>query len=147
MSDEALAQRMALFRRRCRQLGLACTHQRMVIYRALAASDNHPSPEAIYEQVKREIPAVGLGTVYKNIKTFTEAGLLREVNVLHGSLRLDANLDDHHHLVCMRCKAVMDIAERDVAPIRIRGGLPKGFCVKRCTVEVLGLCAQCARQC
>src|SRR5689334_20745091 len=93
-----LSQRMALFQQRCHDLGLACTHQRIVIYRAIAGSVSHPTPESVYEQVRREMPTISLGTVYKNIHTFMEAGLLREVNILHESLRVDANLDDHHHL-------------------------------------------------
>lgn len=139
-----LDQRMLLFRQRCRELGLACTHQREIIYKALASSDVHPTPEAIYEQVKKAIPAISLGTVYKNIRTFTDAGLLREVNVLHDSLRLDANLGDHHHLVCMHCKKVVDVAAGDVEPVRLKGSLPKGFRLARCVVEILGVCAQCA---
>jgi Fur family peroxide stress response transcriptional regulator len=146
ISDATLAQRMELFRQRCQHLGLACTHQRQVIYRALAASDSHPTPEAVYDQVKREIPAISLGTVYKNIRTFTEAGLLREVNVLHDSLRLDANLGNHHHLVCTRCKRVADVPDRDLAPVRLRNSLPDGFQLERCTVELLGICADCSRR-
>jgi Fur family peroxide stress response transcriptional regulator len=135
---------MDLFRQRCLELGLACTHQRMVIYKALASTTAHPTPEAIYEQVKREIPAISLGTVYKNIRTFTDAGLLREVSVLHDSLRLDANLGDHHHLVCVRCKAIFDVPETEVTPVQLREPLPDGFRLERCSVLFLGVCAQCA---
>ncbi|MDX1982220.1 MAG: transcriptional repressor [Bryobacteraceae bacterium] len=142
--EATIVQRMDLFRQRCRKLGLACTHQRQIIYRALASSDSHPTPEAVYEQVKREIPAISLGTVYKNIRTFTEAGLLREVNILHDSLRLDANLGNHHHLVCTRCKRVADVPHRDVTPIRLRRSLPRGFQLERCSVELLGICAECS---
>ncbi len=77
-----LEERMEFFRERCRELGLALTHQRMVIYRALAASREHPTPESIYEQVRQEVPSISLGTVYKSIRTFSDAGLLREVNLL-----------------------------------------------------------------
>lgn len=136
--------RMALFRERCRESGLACTHQREIIYRALASTEEHPTPETVYARVKREIPAISLGTVYKNIRTFTEAGLLREVNVLHDSQRLDANLGDHHHLVCMHCKRVTDVPAKDVAPVRLKGTLPEGFRLERCTVELLGVCPRCA---
>lgn len=139
-----LQRRMGNFRRRCRELGLACTHQRMVIYRALASTNTHPTPESVYERVKREIPSISLGTVYKNIHTFTEAGLLREVNVLHDSLRLDANLGNHHHLVCVRCKSVTDIPEKDVAPLRLKHPLPEGFVLRRASVELLGVCGSCA---
>lgn len=139
-----LQQRMEHFRSRCLELGLAYTHQRMVIYRAIASSDSHLTPESVYEQVKREIPSIGLGTVYKNIHTFTEAGLLREVNVLHDSLRLDANLGNHHHFVCLRCKSVTDIPEKDVAPLRLKHPLPNGYVLQRATAELLGVCSSCA---
>ncbi|MCZ2148641.1 MAG: transcriptional repressor [Bryobacterales bacterium] len=142
--EDSLRHRMDLFRQRCLELGLAYTHQRMVIYKALASTNTHPTPETVYEQVKREIPAISLGTVYKNIRTFTEAGLLREVTVLHDSLRLDANLGDHHHLVCVRCKAIFDAPENEVTPVPLPESLPDGFRLERCSVLFLGVCAQCA---
>ena len=142
--EPVLQHRMDLFRLRCVELGLTCTHQRMVIYRALAATDSHPTPESIYEQVRQEVPAISLGTVYKNIHTFTAVGLLREVNVLHDSLRLDANLEIHHHLVCVQCKTVIDVPEENVEPVQLRNPLPAGFRLERCSVEMLGVCANCA---
>jgi len=144
LSSASLDQRMEHFRSRCLELGLAYTHQRMVIYRALAATDSHPTPESVYEQVKREIPSISLGTVYKNIHTFTEAGLLREVNLLHDSLRLDANLGNHHHFVCVRCKSVTDIPEQDISPLHLKHPLPDGYVLQRAAAELLGVCACCA---
>jgi Fur family peroxide stress response transcriptional regulator len=135
---------LARFRKRCRELGLAVTHQREAIYNLLAATDLHPSPETIYATVRRKIPSISLGTVYKNIRVFIDAGLVREVSPLHETLRLDANLAPHHHLVCARCKKVDDLPEDGVEPVRFRGRLPKGFQLQRTVVEVIGLCAACA---
>jgi Fur family peroxide stress response transcriptional regulator len=135
---------LARFRERCRALGLAVTHQRELIYSLLAASGLHPSPEAIYARLRRRIPTLSLGTVYRNIKVFIDAGLIREVSPLHERLRLDANLEPHHHLVCARCKKVEDLPEDGLEPVRFRGGLPNGFQPERTVVEVIGLCAACA---
>ena len=55
------------------------------------------------------VPSISLATVYKNIRLFVEHGLLREVSPHGPALRVDGNLDPHHHLVCARCKAVQDI--------------------------------------
>jgi len=131
------------FRERCRAAGLALTHQREVIYRAVVESVNHPSPEIIYEKVRREIPSISLGTVYKNIKTFVDAGLVREVSPHHGTLRLESNLHPHHHLVCTRCKAIVDIEEEDIDPVRLKRRPPKGYRVDRYSVEFYGLCPNC----
>jgi Fur family peroxide stress response transcriptional regulator len=131
-------------RERCRAAGLLFTHQRLVIYQELMAMGDHPAPEDVYERVRRQIPSLSLATVYNNIKIFVEHGLLREVSVHHGSLRLENNLEPHHHLVCTQCKAIEDLSEDDLEPIRLKKSLPKGFSVHRFSVEVLGLCRKCA---
>jgi Fur family peroxide stress response transcriptional regulator len=139
-----LKSRMEFFQRRCAECGLANTHQRQVLYRALADSDEHPSPEALYDRVKSQIPSISLGTVYRNIKIFTSCGLLEEVTPLHESSRLDPNLSVHHHLVCRRCQSIIDIPKEDIEPIRIHKGFPAGFQVER--YEILGICSRCAAQ-
>ncbi len=143
---DRLQSRMEFFKRRCAECGLANTHQRQVLYRALAESDDHPSPEALYERVKKEIPVISLGTVYRNIKIFEQHGLLREVTPLHEPSRLDANLTDHHHLVCQRCRSIVDVPAEDIEPVRFRRGSPQGFQVERYEIEVLGICSRCAKE-
>ena len=132
------------FRDRCRAAGLALTHQREIIFRTVYEMRSHPTPEAIYERVREQIPSISLGTVYKNLKTFLDTGLLREVSPMHGSLRVDANTDDHHHLVCTECRTMIDLNEDDLEPARLRRPLPEGFVLKRCAVEFYGLCPRCA---
>ncbi len=143
MSPQIIESRMAHFRSRCSELGLAATHQRQSIYRVLAESETHPQPEAIYRRVKRRIPAISLATVYKNIKTFVAMGLLQEVGSEAGSYRLDANLDRHHHLVCVRCKAVVDFYDPRLDRVRATEAHPKDFRILRYQVEALGVCPAC----
>ena len=139
-----LDREVAAFRDHCRAAGLACTHQREIIFRAVREMRTHPSPEAIYERVRRDIPSISLGTVYKNIRTFVDAGLLREVSPHHGTLRLETHLDPHHHLVCSRCKAIVDIDQDAVEPVHWRRKPPAGCRVERYMVEFHGLCPACA---
>jgi Fur family transcriptional regulator, peroxide stress response regulator len=138
-------QAVELFREACARQGLAATHQRLVIYHALTAHRDHPSPEDVYERVRKEIPSISLGTVYKNIRTFIEHGLLGEVSLHHGTARLEVNLKPHHHLVCLRCKAIVDLDDEDLEPVRLRGRAPDGFKVQRYSVEAIGLCQPCAK--
>jgi Fur family transcriptional regulator, peroxide stress response regulator len=132
------------FRRLCHEHGLAFTHQRQIIYGAVLSARDHPTPEAIYDRVRRQIPSISLGTVYKNINIFLEAGLLQQVSLHHGSLRVDANTHAHHHLVCKMCRTIIDLEERDLEPARLRAKLPKGFHVERQNVEIIGVCESCA---
>ncbi|MEZ5360754.1 MAG: transcriptional repressor [Bryobacterales bacterium] len=134
---------LADFRCRCAAAGLAATHQRYVIYRVLAESRDHPSPELVVERVRQEIPSISHATVYKNIHTFVEIGLLREVNTLHQTSRLDANLDQHHHLVCVQCQKVVDFYDESLDRARAQQKAPHGFRIDRYQVEAHGLCPQC----
>jgi Fur family peroxide stress response transcriptional regulator len=116
----------------------------MVLYRALLEAADHPSPEMLYERVKRDIPSVSLGTVYRNIKIFLDNGLIGEASLHHGSLRLEANNAPHHHMVCRECRRMFDLPVEQVEGIQLRQGLPEGFRLERFVVEAHGLCAACA---
>ncbi len=136
--------REARFDSLCREHRLAATHQRRIIFQAVTSAPGHYSPEEVYEAVRKQIPSISLATVYKNLKTFVDAGLLREVSPHHGTLRVDPNLEAHHHLVCLRCKSITDIDINSLDPIRIRRA-PPGFRVEHFSVDVLGVCSNCAK--
>jgi Fur family peroxide stress response transcriptional regulator len=129
----------------CREHGLAATHQRRVIYETVMSLEGHPSPELIYDVVRKKIPSISLATVYKNVRTFLESGMLREVSMHHGSIRVEPNESEHYHLVCTRCRRIQDLDPEgvEVQALTKKRSL-KGFHVTRIAVDVLGICAACA---
>ena len=133
----------AEFRAICAQHGLAVTHQRHVLYQVMQTMKGHPSPEEIYEQVRKHIPSISVATVYKNIRLFLESGILRELSWHHGSLRVEMNRHAHHHLVCTKCEAIADIEDADLHLLPLPPELPGGFLVDRCMIDILGLCKKC----
>ena len=132
------------FRELCRRHGLAATHQRQIIYQTVMSLPGHPSAEAVYDRVRKKIPAISLATVYKNIRIFLESGIFQEVSLHHGSLRVEPNLRPHHHLVCVRCKSISDLEETELEPVRLKRRLPRGFEVQRFAVDILGVCQACS---
>ena len=132
------------FRHLCRQHSLAATHQRQKIYEALLSRPGHYSPEEIYAQVKQDLPSISLATVYKNLKTFVQAGILCDVSPHHGTWRVDANTSPHHHLVCTRCHSITDLDIDLLEPVKLQGRLPSGFRLEKFSVEVHGVCKACA---
>jgi Fur family transcriptional regulator, peroxide stress response regulator len=131
------------FRELAWKFGFAATHQRHVIYEAVVAAPGHYSPEQIYAEVHGRVPSMSLATVYKNIRLFVEHGLLREVSPHGPALRVDGNLDPHHHLVCTRCKSVQDIDGDFVDFRRLSRQLPGGFDLTQPLIEVFGVCQRC----
>lgn len=128
----------------CRRGGLVATAQRVAVLGALRAASDHPSPEALHARLKPRHPGLSLGTVYKALHQFTDAGLAREVSVAgDNARRFDGNLAPHHHLVCERCRRVIDHCD----PALDRVALPtrlSGFTARAVTVDVLGTCSRCA---
>ena len=131
------------FRELCAEHGIAVTHQRQVLYEVMLGMSGHPSPEEIYARVKRKVPYISLAMVYKNVHLFVESGVLREVSLHHGSQRVEMNVEEHHHLVCSKCKAIADIDEKALGALPKRKKLAGGFLVERYSVDVIGLCAKC----
>lgn len=129
----------------CRKHNLAATHQRRMIYETVMAMHGHPSPELIYDAVRKKIPSISLATVYKNVRTFLGSGMLREVSMHHGSIRVEPNESEHYHLVCTRCRQITDLGPESVQvrPLTKKRSI-KGFHVTRISIDVLGVCARCA---
>ena len=133
------------FRKLCADHGLAATHQRQVLYEVMQTMPGHPSPEEVYARVKKRIPAISLATVYKNIHLFIDTGVLKELSMHHGSLRVELNSHLHHHMVCSHCKAITDIEEKDLGVLPALQDLPGGFQVERYAIDVIGICAACQK--
>jgi Fur family transcriptional regulator, peroxide stress response regulator len=132
------------FRELALKHGLAVTHQRQVVYEEAVASHGHHSPESIYAAVRRRIPSISLATVYNNLRLFIGCGLLREVTPHASTLRVDGNLEPHHHLVCSRCKMVRDIEADFVDFKKLSRHVLDGFDLTQPVVEVFGLCRRCS---
>lgn len=137
--------RTRAFRELCTDHGLAATHQRQVLYEVMQTMPGHPSPEEVYARVRKRIPAISLATVYKNIHLFVERGVLKEVSMHHGSLRVELNSHLHHHMVCSQCKAITDIDEKDLGALPTLQKLPGGFRAERYAIDVIGICAACQK--
>ncbi len=132
-----------LLRDRCKQAGLAVTPQRLAIYQALHASFDHPSPEALYERVKPQMPSISLATIYKTLETLVSIGVASELPATGDTKRYDANMGHHHHRVCDSCNAIEDFED---AALDL--SLPKGkngFVPRAVSVYVHGLCRRCGQ--
>lgn len=128
--------------RRCRDAGMNVTPQRMAVYRALLESEDHPSPEMLYQEVRQSMPSLSLATIYKTLEALERLGLVHEVALISDSRRYDANLSSHHHLVCSDCEKVVDFYsdayDRLLPRKKVRGFIPHSV-----SVSITGVCDDC----
>jgi Fur family transcriptional regulator, peroxide stress response regulator len=90
------------------QGGLKFTHQRMVIYYAIADAENHPTAENVFELVRSDNPSISLGTVYKTLDSFVTAGIIQKFVDNNGVMRFDGVLEAHSHLYCKKTNEISD---------------------------------------
>ena len=130
---------------RCREAGMNVTPQRIAIYRALLASEDHPTPEMLYREVAQDMPSLSLATIYKTLDALAAVGLVRTVAVETDKRRYDANDEAHHHLVCSECGRIRDFYSDEFDTL-----LPSkrvlGFVPQTISVNITGICAECRQK-
>lgn len=127
--------------------GHRLTPQRLAIVRLLASSDEHPSAAHLYGQITQQFPTTSLATVYKTLTILKEAGLVHEMGFSQDDNRYDANTShDHAHLICVRCRKIIDAEAEPVASLAGRIAERSGYHLVGQRVEFYGLCPQCQSQ-
>jgi Fur family peroxide stress response transcriptional regulator len=117
--------------------------QKEAILRVLRGTTSHPSADWVYEQVKREIPKISLGTVYRNLKLLKQEGEILELDLASTLSRFDGNSQDHYHFRCEQCGRIFDVDEPVDEEIDDRVAKKTGFKVSHHRLEFRGLCKDC----
>ncbi len=117
--------------------------QRDAILRILMSTKSHPTAEWIYEEVKKEIPGISLGTVYRNLREMKKHGDILELEMAGGFGRFDGNSENHYHFRCEFCGRVFDVDEAVDGGIDKRVENKTGFKVSHHRLEFRGVCCDC----
>lgn len=121
------------------------TPQLAVVLDAVRSSGaEHPTAERIYERVRRVLPSISLGTVYRNLQRLVQEGRIGAAQLGARSLHYDPTATPHDHFVCVACGRVEDVMTDDtsVEPLRarVRGA---GHDVVSHTLVLSGRCRSC----
>ena len=86
------------------------TKQRAVILDILRKGGFHPTAESIYQEARKILPNISLGTVYRNLNFLREQGLAREIRTnSETSSRFEGKCPPHAHFHCTQCQSVLDL--------------------------------------
>jgi Fur family ferric uptake transcriptional regulator len=125
---------------------LRMTRQRKVILEELRKVKTHPCADEIYETVRRRLPRISLGTVYRNLEILSKLGEIQKLEVGGVLKRFDGIPENHYHIRCTCCGRVSDV------PIPTMEGLEdeirsvSDFTVLGHRLEFIGECAGCAAE-
>lgn len=115
--------------------------QREAVYGVLCATTTHPDVQWVYKQVRKAMPNISLGTVYRNLEELCLLGRAKKLGVAGSAERFDARTEPHTHFVCTRCGSVCDV---DCSGC-FADGYRKCDCGKVSSAEIMlyGVCKNC----
>ena len=119
------------------------TPQRRVILEELQKSRSHPTAGELYQMVRRRLPKISLGTVYRNLDLLAEAGKIQKLDLGSSEARFDAETDAHYHVRCVRCGRVDDVANVPCDLVGDEFAEVAGYEILGHRLEFLGICPQC----
>jgi len=127
------------------QAELKPTRQRMAVIDGLAASERPVTAQALHAQLSRGEHGPGLATVYRTLQAMAQAGLARTFVAREGEQAYKlCEPKHHHHLICERCGAVVEIPSCEVESWASSVAAKRGFVVRSHQADIYGLCARCS---
>ena len=119
------------------------TRQRRIILEELRQLRNHPTADDLYEIVRKRLPRISLGTVYRNLDMLSRTGAILRIEMGGAQYRFDGNPLPHSHVRCRECGRVADV---DVPPMQASLPPPElacGYQVTGLRMEFVGTCPEC----
>jgi Fur family transcriptional regulator, ferric uptake regulator len=119
------------------------TRQRRVILEALGKTKSHPTAAELYDTVRRRLPKISLGTVYRNLELLAVHGEIQKLELCGAPARFDATGDGHYHVRCVECGRVDDVSLPPLPEVEaaIRRAVP--YELKGLRLECWGVCPRC----
>lgn len=125
--------------------GLKVTTPRMRVLDLLTNSgDRHLSAEEIYQQINQLDSDISIATVYRVLTQFEAAGLVNRHNFEENHSVFELNQGEHHdHLVCMKCRKVVEFHDEIIETRQVELTQEYGFLMKDHSLTIYGICRAC----
>ncbi len=122
------------------------SRQREMIYAFLQGRKDHPTADVVYENVRKELPNISLGTVYRNLTFLAQSGQIARLRVGESVDRFDADTSFHYHFVCSDCGRVMDLEMERLSKIQELAGIGFDGKIAGHVAYFYGTCGDCHRK-
>lgn len=119
------------------------TTQRQIILEELAKVKTHPTASELYDMVRKRLPRIGLGTVYRNLELMADNGMILKLEIGGTQKRFDATTDPHYHIRCANCGKVEDIMIQVMDELVEAAAQASSYEIYGHHVEFSGLCPDC----
>ena len=118
------------------------TNQRRVILEVFEAMDGHASLEELLINVQQKMTGVGMATIYRTMKLFTDAGIARERRFDDGLTRYEMHHEGEHHdhLICIKCSRIIEFEDEIIEQRQEVVAAAHGIKILSHKLELYGVC-------
>lgn len=120
------------------------TAPRRMVLNALAETGSHVTADDLLSRVRREHPDVSASSVYRTMDLLTDHGIVDHVHLGHGPAQYHLTTDEHAHLVCDDCGAVVELTAELSEPFARQVADATGFALDLGHFALTGRCQACA---
>lgn len=119
------------------------TNQRQVILEELRKVKSHPTASEVYDMVRKRLPRIGLGTVYRNLELLADCGIIKKLEIGGEQKRFDGEPHPHYHVRCNFCGRVDDINISQLDSLDKKAASCCEYQILGHHIEFTGICADC----
>ena len=124
---------------------LRMTRQRKIILKELREINSHPAADEVYEIVRRRLPRISLGTVYRNLEVLSARGMIRKLELGGSQRRFDGDIANHYHIRCIHCNRVEDAPIEAIAEVEDTIRRVSDFEIVGHQLQFIGICPTCKK--
>ena len=122
------------------------SQQREAILETIRGMKTHPTADEVYVEVKKSMPNISLGTVYRNLEVLASLGEIKKLEVAGKKMRFDGGIRPHPHIICIRCGKVEDYPLSNFPEVKEGFDPGTGYTILECAINILGICPLCSRE-
>lgn len=122
------------------------TIQYSLVYDAVNKLQQHATADEIYEEIVKEYPNIGRGTVYRNLDRLSKEGKIRRLEIPGGADRYDHLCHEHYHARCVKCGRIFDVDMEYMTDLEKNIRNANGFEFIGHDIIFKGVCPKCGKK-
>ena len=136
------------YRKKLKKNGFKITPGREAIIAFFSRENRYVTPETVWKEVKKNLPRLGLPTIYRNLEQMRKIGILTQVDgaenrFYFGLCRAKNPGEHHHHISCQKCCRVSEVESCYLESLTKEIKERTGFRIIGHKLQLTGVCKDC----
>lgn len=127
-----------------KEKNIKITKNRLLLLETMEKLNKAFNVDDIYESLKNNNHKINISTIYRNINTFYENGILDKITEVNGIIYYQLQQTNHfHYLICTQCSQIISLEECPLKEIEEKLSKKTGYTIESHNLEFRGICPDC----